>query len=155
MCSIAAAPGVYAVEVEILDDTSTPADDAGLNRYALRVGAGTISALGDMAIYTNITGNTEFFLAQVEDVYAGRTFVVELYDPGDADAGVTNIIKLRAPDGTTWTGGCSVSLKTPGATEFAPLNAPSSSTSSEYTPAVPRWPRTRTVYRPGRRQAAA
>jgi hypothetical protein len=124
VCSIAAAPGLYAVEVEIVDDPATPADDAGLNRYSLRVGAGdSISALGDMAIYTNVTGNTEFFLAQVDDGYAGRTLNVELYDPGDAAAGVTNIIKLRSPDGTTWTGGCDVSIRPHGTADFVSLTS--------------------------------
>lgn len=136
VCSFAAAPGLYAAEVEVVNDPATQADDAGLNRYALRVGAGdTISALGDMSIFNNITGNTEFFLARVDSFYAGRTFVVELYDPGDAQEGVTNIIKLLQPGGTPWTGGCDISKREHLTTEFVALetDAPGSDCDVEAT----------------------
>ena len=123
VCSVAAPePGLYTVEVSVLDDPTDPGDNAGLNRYSIRAtGGAKLSALGDMSIYNNITGTTEFFLAQVSDAYAERTFVVELYDPGDAQSGVTNIIKLRGPDGTTWTGGCSVSIRPALTADFVPL----------------------------------
>lgn len=123
ICPVAAPePGLYTVEVRLLDDPADPGDNGGLNRYSIRAtGGARLSALGDMSIYNNITGTTEFFLAQVSDAYAERTFVVELYDPGDAQSGVTNIIKLRGPDGTTWSGGCTVSIRPPFAGDFSPL----------------------------------
>lgn len=113
ICSVAAPEaGLYTVEVLVVDDPGDPGDDAGLNRYSIRAtGGALLSALGDMSIYNNITGSTGFYLAKVEDVYAGRTFVIELYDPGDAASGVQNIIKVLGPGGTPWTGGCTISKR--------------------------------------------
>jgi hypothetical protein len=113
ICSVGSPePGLYTVEVLVVDDPVDPGDNAGLNRYSIRAtGGAKLSALGDMSIFNNITGTTEFFLAEVNDGYAGRTLVVELYDPGDAQENVTNIIKLLGPGGTTWTGGCEISKR--------------------------------------------
>ncbi len=124
ICSIATPePGLYTVEVEIVDDPGNSADDAGLNRYALRAtGGAKLSALGDMSIYNHIAGNTEFFLAQVDDVYAGRTFVVEMYDPGDA-AGPSNIIKLLGPSGAVWSGGCTITKREHGTSDFTAFDS--------------------------------
>lgn len=125
ICGVAAPePGLYTVEVSIDDDGLSSADDAGLNRYAIRAtGGAKLSALGDMSIYNNISGNTEFFLAQVDGVYAGRTFVVEMYDPGDAQVGIPNIIKLLGPTGSVWSGGCTISKREHNTSDFAPLAA--------------------------------
>lgn len=119
VCAVAAPEsGLYTVDVQIADDGANQADDAGLNRYSIRAtGGATLSALGDMSIYNNIAGNTEFFLAKVDDAYAGRTFVVELYDPGDA-GGPSNIIKLLGPGGATWTGGCTITKREHNTADF-------------------------------------
>jgi len=118
ICGVAAPePGLYTVEVKVKNNP-TSADDAGLNRYSIRAtGGAKLSALGDMSIYNNIEGNTEFFLAQVDDVYAGRTFVVELYDPGDA-SGPSNIIKMLGPTGDPWTGGCTITKREHNTSDF-------------------------------------
>ncbi len=123
VCTVAAPePGLYTVEVAVLNGP-TSSDDAGLNRYSIRAtGGAQLSALGDMSIYNNISGNTEFFLAQVDDAYAGRTFVVELYDPGDA-SGPSNIIKLLGPDGTTWTGGCTITKREHNTSDFTAFDS--------------------------------
>ena len=124
MCAVAAPePGQYTVDVQIDDDGANPADDAGLNRYSIRAtGGATLSALGDMSIYNNIAGDTEFYLAKVGDEYAGRTFVVELYDPGDA-GGPSNIIKLLGPGGETWMGGCTITQREHNTANFAAFSA--------------------------------
>ncbi|MGD2044147.1 MAG: pilus assembly protein TadG-related protein [Acidimicrobiia bacterium] len=65
-------------------------DHSGLNRYSIRSSSGdNIFALGDFAIYNNASGTTtQFYLAEVPDYYAGKTFVVEMYDVGEsADTG--------------------------------------------------------------------
>ena len=117
-------PGLYTVEVVVVDDPTDPADNAGLNRYSIRAtGGAKLSALGDMSIFNNITGTTEFFLAEVDDGYAGRTLVVELYDPGDAEENVTNIIKLLGPGGIPWTGGCDISKREHLTTDFVFLDS--------------------------------
>jgi hypothetical protein len=54
-----------------------------------------------MSIYANVdgtTGNTEFHLAEVKEVHAGKTFVVELWDPGDASG--DHSVEIRDPSGT-------------------------------------------------------
>jgi len=97
--------GIYPVRIRVV--TPNPGDDTGLNRYSIRVtGAGgspRLYALGDMSLFNNITaGAPNFYLAEVADFYRGKTFVVELYDPGDAQSGVPNIISVVGPTGGTW-----------------------------------------------------
>ncbi len=132
---LAPEPGAYTVEVKIVDDPDTFVDDAGLNRYSIRAtGGATISALGDMAIWTNLTGNTTFFLARVDEFYDGTTLVVEMFDPGDTGGafGQTNQIFLvdpaSDPDIGAWTGGCRISIKKNGQADFgAPVTVPAGS----------------------------
>jgi Flp pilus assembly protein TadG len=115
LCTVTSpAPGIYPLEIKV--DTPKKKDDTGLNRYSLKVaGTGTtprLYALGDMSIFNNITGSTsDFYLAEVDSAYRGKTFVVELYDPGDADYYVSNIISFLGPDGTTWIDGCTISTR--------------------------------------------
>ena len=63
---------------------------SGLNRYSIRSNGANIFALGDFAIFNNSAGTpTNFYLAEVPDFYAGKTFVVEMYDTGEsADPGI-------------------------------------------------------------------
>jgi len=65
-------------------------DHSGLNRYSIRSNSSNIFALGDFSIFNNAAGTeTNFYLAEVPDFYAGKTFVVEMYDTGEsADAGL-------------------------------------------------------------------
>lgn len=97
ICGIATTPGlVYPMQVTV-DGSGT--DDDGLNRYSIKVSPGSrIYGIGDMSLFNNVTGTTDFPLAEVQDFYRGRTFVVELYDPGDAGGGGT--IQVRRPDGS-------------------------------------------------------
>ena len=82
-------PGIYPlrVMVEHRDDWYTA------NHYSLRTSttsgpAPQISALGDMSIYANVDlGLTEFHLARVQEDQAGRTLIVEFWDPGDVSGG--------------------------------------------------------------------
>jgi hypothetical protein len=128
VCSILAPEaGAYTVEVKIVDDPDTLVDDAGLNRYSIRATGGTtISALGDMAIWTDFSGDTTFFLARVAPSYAGRTLVVELYDPGDTggEESQVNEIFLVDPGSDSlkgaWAGGCRISIRRNGQTDFGP-----------------------------------
>lgn len=79
-------PGVYPLRVMV-----EAGNTQGLNRWSLRTSATgpqpRIHGLGDMAIYANVDGtaaDTEFFLAEVAEVHAGRNLIIELWDPGDA-----------------------------------------------------------------------
>lgn len=61
-------------------------DHSGLNRYSIRTNTGNIFALGDFSIYNNAAGTeTNFYLAEVPEYYAGKTFVVEMFDTGESD----------------------------------------------------------------------
>lgn len=78
---------------------------AGLNRYSVRSTSGQLFALGDFSIYNNSSGTTtSFHLAEVPDFYAGKTFVVELFDPAEHGPG-TGFIQLIGPDGSVWNDG--------------------------------------------------
>jgi len=96
--------GTYVVEVRHVDPGST-ADRAGLNRYSIRSTSGSsLFALGDFSIYNNAGGSTTaFYLAEVPDFYATKTFVVELYDPGESSQ--TGVLQVVDPSGAVFNGG--------------------------------------------------
>jgi hypothetical protein len=53
--------------------------------------------LGDMSVYVNLSGNTsQFNLAEVYPVHAGKDLVIELWDPDSGNNG----IQINRPDGT-------------------------------------------------------
>jgi hypothetical protein len=97
-------PGIYPLRVMVPDPGG--ADDRGLNRWSLRSNATgqdpSIFGLGDMAIYANVdgtTGNTVFYLAEVEEVHAGKDLVIDLWDPGDASG--NHSVRFIDPNGNT------------------------------------------------------
>ncbi|MCZ6461223.1 MAG: pilus assembly protein TadG-related protein [Actinobacteria bacterium] len=97
--------GIFPLRVMIND--SGGSDQRGLNRWSLRAftsGGPTprVYGLGDMAIYANVdgtVGDTEFHLAEVDDVHAGKGLVIELWDPGDASG--NHSVEIRDPSGNT------------------------------------------------------
>ncbi|MDH3500754.1 MAG: pilus assembly protein TadG-related protein [Acidimicrobiia bacterium] len=103
VCSISTSAGlIYPMQVTV-DGFGGETDD-GLNRFSIKVTPGSrIFGIGDMSIFNNFTGTTDFFLAEVADFYRGKTFVVELYDPGDAGGGGT--VQIKDPAGATY-GSC-------------------------------------------------
>lgn len=76
-------PGRYLIKV------ATSGTGSGANRYSIRAiaSSGTqprLSAFGDMSMFNNqLTVNPNFYLAQVDQIHAGKTFLVSLYDPGE------------------------------------------------------------------------
>ena len=104
-------PGIFVLQVRIL---SSGPDPVGLNRYAVRSLPDTTNlyALGDMSIFNNSTASvTSFHLAEVSDIYAGKTFVVELYDSGDSSANGT--LELIDPSGFIFNDGpCDIYSRT-------------------------------------------
>ncbi len=94
---------MYVLQIQVLDPGN--AKFSGLNRYSVGVASAGNQArlfgLGDVSIYNNAPGTpTEFYLAEVEAFYRGKTFVVELYDPGEANPGGT--VTIRQPSGAGW-----------------------------------------------------
>jgi len=93
--SSSAPDGIWVVQV-VLD--SEDRKTSGLNRYSIRTNVGNIFGLGDFSLFSNEDASVStFYLAEVLDYYAGKTFVVELYDPGDSNAG--GVISLIQPGG--------------------------------------------------------
>ena len=75
-----------------------------MNRYSIRTDIGNIFALGDFSIYNNASGlTTAFHVAEIQDYYAGKTFVIEMYDPGESAADGT--LQVVDPTGSVFNGG--------------------------------------------------
>lgn len=106
-CWTQSGAGTWVVQVQHQDPGSTD-DRSGLNRYSIRSTSGQLFALRDFSIYNNADGSeTEFYLADVPSFYAGKTFVIELYDPGESDD--PGQLQVIGDDGTIWTdSGCTV-----------------------------------------------
>jgi Flp pilus assembly protein TadG len=104
-CTITpAADGLYVLQIEVLEPPMAFPGWSGLNRYSVRAtGGARLYGLGDMSLYNNATGTiSDFYLAEVSDIYSGKDFVVELYDPGEANPG--GWVEIKAPNGPgSWT----------------------------------------------------
>lgn len=104
--NVGAGPGIYVVQVQMVDPGAVT-DRSGLNRYSIQSSAGTsLFALGDMSIYNNAEDTTEFYLAEVKDFYANKTFTVELFDPGEGAQGYLQMVDPRT--GAPFSGTCRV-----------------------------------------------
>jgi hypothetical protein len=90
-------PGIYLLRVMNEHDDTGEADvrysRQGENHYTLRVNASSgdqpkLFAVGDMLIRgARNASQTEFYLTRVEEAYAGRELVIELWDVGDVSGG--------------------------------------------------------------------
>jgi hypothetical protein len=90
-------PGIYLLRVMNEHDDTGEADVRyswqGENHYTLRVSASSgdqpkLFAVGDMLIRgARNASQTEFYLTRVEEAYAGRELVIELWDVGDVSGG--------------------------------------------------------------------
>ena len=60
-----------------------------------------VYGLGDMSIITQAPagGDSTFYLAEVASIHAGKTFEIELFDPGDGASGTYDLSILQ-PDGS-------------------------------------------------------
>jgi hypothetical protein len=64
--------------------------------------AAHVYGLGKMVIYANVTaGTTLFYLARIEAVHAGKTMVIQLFDPGDASG--SSSIQILQPTASGYT----------------------------------------------------
>lgn len=96
--SFAGDAGIYPLRVVTLDN-----GDYGLNRYSIRSSTSAGAAprmygLGDMSLYVNFSTNSATFdLAEVSQVHAGKTLVIQLWD---SDSGIGNV-SVKLPGGAT------------------------------------------------------
>ena len=95
--------GIYPLRI-MVNDPGTE-DDMALNRWSIRAftsggPAPRVYGLGTMSIYANVdgsTGATEFHLAEVGEIHAGKNLIIELFDPGDSGGSV----EIHDPSGGT------------------------------------------------------
>ena len=102
--SVPVTPGkLYVLQVRV---EGLGANDDGTNRFSLRVGggAGKLFGLRDFSVFYNSSNFTSYmYLAEVIDAYAGKTFVVEGFDPGDIGGGSSGTLALYQPTGpSSW-----------------------------------------------------
>jgi hypothetical protein len=92
-------------------DNSAPTDQddtTALNAFGFyATSSGTtprIYGLGAMQAYVRLPGGqaSEFYLAQIEAVHAGKTMVISLWDPGDTGA-LSASLQILEPNGTGFT----------------------------------------------------
>ncbi len=85
-------------------DFSSPNDQnntTALNAFAFYVsspgGSPRVYGLGTMEAYMRLPGGqaSEFYLAQIEAIHAGKTMVINLWDPGDTGALAANLQILQ------------------------------------------------------------
>jgi hypothetical protein len=96
-------PGTYRLQVTTTNPVNIN-DQKGVsaeNMWSLRATSTSptykpyVYGLGKMVIYANVTsGQTLFYLSRIEAVHAGKTMVIQLFDPGDA-AGNASIQVLK------------------------------------------------------------
>ena len=92
----------YSTDATALSDQD---DSTGLNAFAFYANAtgGTprIYGLGAMEAYVRLPGGqaSEFYLAQIDAVHAGKTMVINLWDPGDTGA-LSASLEILQPTGS-------------------------------------------------------
>jgi hypothetical protein len=105
--------GTYAVQVQttrtahngISADSSQNQNTNAENMFAIEaVGGGTPQVYGNgkMAVYNNLmgAGTQQFYLAQIDrQTGAGKTALIDLFDPGDLSGGSTGTLQVLSPDG--------------------------------------------------------
>ena len=102
-------PGNYRLQVTTTD-AANPTHQLGTsaeNMWGMRAvptnGAyrPRVYGIGKMVIYANVAaGVTEFYLGQIDAVHAGKTMVIELFDPGDASG--NSAIEILKPTGADY-----------------------------------------------------
>jgi hypothetical protein len=102
-------PGSYRINVQTTTVGTSPAD--GSNMFAIRatssadashqpqVFGGTVGTQSTMSIFNNLqVGTSYIYLAQIDSTNAGKTLVVDLYDPGDLNG--TGVMYFEEPTTT-------------------------------------------------------
>ena len=107
--TLAVTPGTYRVNVQTSTVGSSPAD--GSNMFSLKatstagaslqpqVFGGTVGTQSTMSIFNNLQAGTSYiYLAQIDATNAGKTLVIDLFDPGDLNG--TGVMYFEQPTTT-------------------------------------------------------
>jgi hypothetical protein len=103
---------VYRLHTTSTDPASAPAQlgTNGENSFAIFAsatgGAPKVYGIGAMQAYTPLTANggtvaSEFYLAQIEAVHAGKTVEIHLWDPGDTQ-NLAAVLQILVPNAGGW-----------------------------------------------------
>jgi hypothetical protein len=104
--------GTYALQVTTTNptDASKNAGTNAENMFAIEAidsGSPTVYGNGKMAVYNNLQpGNSSqlFYLARIDkNTGAGKTALIDIFDPGDLAGTGTAVIKVLSPDNNTQT----------------------------------------------------
>ncbi len=111
-------PGIYVLHV------TTTGDGIASNHYSVQANAGgtppRVYGINDMSIWSNnLVANSQLYIAEIEDIHAGKKLELQFYDPGDADA--DSFMTLLSPTGgvptcswTVWNHNLTSQTKPPG-----------------------------------------
>lgn len=100
-------PGMYRLNVNVSSANNNVT--AAENLWSIYVGAGgpagtaRVYGGGRMAAYSNLNGASayqSFYLAQIDAVHAGKTLIIELFDPGDVGGNAK--LRIKSPDGNAY-----------------------------------------------------
>ena len=97
LCSfVPTVAGIHPLVVKSSNIPGVTDSGGGTNQFSIRATTSastkpSVYAINDMSVYTpgaNSTSNTSlFYLANISSEYAGKSLVVDLYDPGDGSCG--------------------------------------------------------------------
>lgn len=105
LCTVSVGtPGVFPLHVQSSGIPGFTDAGRGTNQYSLKATTASgaqprVYALGDMSMFNNVAGTSTFYLAEVDQIHAGKTFEVSLYDPGESSGNAW--MSIVRPDGTT------------------------------------------------------
>jgi hypothetical protein len=110
--TLAVTPGSYRLNVQTTTVGSSPAD--GSNMFSIQatstadashqpqVFGGTVGTQSTMSIFNNLQSGTSYiYLAQVDSTNAGKTLIVDLFDPGDLNGTGTMYFEQPTASGYT------------------------------------------------------
>jgi hypothetical protein len=120
LCTIGGSltPGIYVLHV-----TTTGVGIAS-NHYSVgaTVASGAdprVYGINDMSIWSNdLVENSQLYIAEIEEIHAGKKLELQFYDPGDADA--NSFMTLLSPNGpvncswTVWNHNLTTQTQSPG-----------------------------------------
>ena len=73
----------------------------GIQAVSNGTGEPRVHGLNRMAMYNNLNGGTSlFYFAEIERVHAGKTMIIELFDPGEVSG--NGFLRIQTPNGNAY-----------------------------------------------------
>jgi hypothetical protein len=102
---VAFAGGIYPLQVKSSAIPGVADAGTGYNAFSIRAISSATSQpmvypVGAMSIWTGaVAGSSRFYLANIDDDWAGHSLVIDAFDPGDGSSGNTYVHVLGPPSG--------------------------------------------------------